>query len=269
MTEVQECILNIYKEIKKICEKHNIIYYSIGGTTLGAVRHKGFIPWDDDLDIAVKAEDYLRFIEVCKTELPEQYEVYIPGEKKHWGLNIIKIVDNRTTSVAARRVKYPDSYSGVFVDVMILHGLPRMFVKLGIILIKLNFLIRAQYELKCDFEKKSMSLQVLWLMLRPIRWFMPDDYLWKKYLNFVLSLPFEGQRYATDTGGMFIFPNKWFQKVETFAFEDTTINVPSGWDDYLSMVFGNYMQLPPEDKRRGGHVDKDGILDLHRSFRKY
>ena len=73
MTDVQEKILEIFKEIVKVCNKYDIPYYAIGGTCLGAVRHKGFIPWDDDMDIAIPIEDIDRFIKIAKKELQNIY----------------------------------------------------------------------------------------------------------------------------------------------------------------------------------------------------
>lgn len=72
------------EEIDKVCRKHNIIWYADGGTLLGAVRHKGFIPWDDDVDIVMKRKDYEKFLQVAPMELPEHYKVYDSNSEKFW-----------------------------------------------------------------------------------------------------------------------------------------------------------------------------------------
>ena len=78
--KVQNEILSIFIEIDKLCEKHNLRYYAIGGTCIGAVRHNGFIPWDDDLDIAMPRKDYERFIAIASEELPKHLKLFLPTE---------------------------------------------------------------------------------------------------------------------------------------------------------------------------------------------
>ena len=263
-------ILAIYKEIKGLCEKHHITYYSIGGTTLGAIRHKGFIPWDDDLDMAVKIGDFERFVSVCKSELPEWLEVFIPGETKHCGWPYIKIMDNRTMLTCSQEMQYPDCYTGVFVDIMILHGMPKSYKAMAQYIKRWGYLVRGQAAVKSKLSLKApLPHVVLWFLMRPYAWFKPADYMWKKFLTFLKQYQVEGERYVSDTGGMFIFPQAWFGKTETIPFEDTTICVPVGWDGYLRMVYGEYKQMPPEEKRHGGHLDKGGVLDLEHSYKEY
>ncbi len=270
MTLVQERILDIYKEIKKICDKNGIEFFSIGGTTLGAIRHKGFIPWDDDIDIAVKIEDFDRFVELCKTLMPNWIEVFVPGETSHWGLPFIKIMDNRTMFTCSAEIPYPDCYTGVFVDVMILHGMPKYFKPLNSYIKELGFLVRAQEVVKHHrIPNAPLPHILLWFITRPVAWFFSNDYYWRKFLSFLRKQPIHNSRYVADTGGMFIFPQSWFVTSVEMPFEDTIMNVPIGWDGYLKMVYGEYMNLPPENKRDGGHLDKGGILDLERSYKEY
>ena len=84
MNDLQKKILDIFKAVAKICKDHDITYYAIGGTAIGAVRHQGFIPWDDDLDIAIPIEQYDRFIEIARRELPEGLTVMTPVDIEHY-----------------------------------------------------------------------------------------------------------------------------------------------------------------------------------------
>ena len=85
LNRLHEEMIRIYKEIARICDKHNLTYFVVGGTLLGAVVHKGYIPWDDDLDIAMPRDSYDRFIEICKTDLDEKFYLHcIDTDEKYW-----------------------------------------------------------------------------------------------------------------------------------------------------------------------------------------
>ena len=98
--DLQLCILDMVKDIDKICKKHNIEYYLAYGSCLGAVRHHGFIPWDDDFDIILKYDQYLKFIDVCKNELDkEKYFVQTPETEPNYYLSFAKIRNIQTTLI--------------------------------------------------------------------------------------------------------------------------------------------------------------------------
>ena len=96
---VQDICLEIYKEFKSVCDKHNLQYYGIGGTCIGAVRHNGFIPWDDDIDIAMPYHDMCNFIHIANTEMSEEYEIFTPLEHKQFGEMFIKLIKKDTTFI--------------------------------------------------------------------------------------------------------------------------------------------------------------------------
>lgn len=122
MHKVHRRILEIAVEIKRICEKHDIKYFLIAGTLLGAVRHKGFIPWDDDMDIGLLREDYERFVDLCKTELSDQFEL-INEELPNYGLPFIKIQLKGTTFLEKSAPKYPCG-NGIYVDCFPIDRMP-------------------------------------------------------------------------------------------------------------------------------------------------
>ena len=96
MNDVQSKILDIFLKVNEICERNNLTYYAIGGTCIGAVRHQGFIPWDDDLDIAVPIEEWDTFWAVMERELPDSYEIYNGNHIKHYRYVFNKIHDANT-----------------------------------------------------------------------------------------------------------------------------------------------------------------------------
>ena len=110
--------LDILKEFKRICEEHNLRYFAIGGTCLGAVRHQGFIPWDDDIDVAMPYEDYVRFIEIAKPGLRKPYELFDPVDHEVCGCTFLKMHNSNTAFIEKVREAYTDSYFGVFIDII-------------------------------------------------------------------------------------------------------------------------------------------------------
>lgn len=113
---LQLCELDLLKEVDRICKKHDIPYFLAFGTALGAVRHKGFIPWDDDVDVLMKYPDYLRFQEVCKTELPPHLFYQDWQTDPAYYLPWAKIRNSRTTSLVPEMADYPINW-GVCVDI--------------------------------------------------------------------------------------------------------------------------------------------------------
>ena len=112
MTETQKVILSIFKEISGICARHNIPYFAIGGTCIGAVRHQGFIPWDDDLDIAVPIEHFDFLLDCLRKEIPSDLYVIDSHDHMHYHYVWAKVCDKNTTFIEKSEYRYKDAYKG-------------------------------------------------------------------------------------------------------------------------------------------------------------
>ena len=123
MTDLQKKILDVYEQFREICEKHGLRYYAIGGTCIGAIRHHGFIPWDDDMDVAMPLNDYVSFRAIVKANPLENYGVFDWEECEHCKIKHIKFYDKRTTYIEAGTEEMPDRYTGVFIDIMPIAGI--------------------------------------------------------------------------------------------------------------------------------------------------
>ena len=122
--KLQSKIFEMLKDIDKLCKENDIEYYLISGSALGAVRHKGFIPWDDDLDIGMTDENYFKFLKICEEKLDkDKYFVQTPKTEKNYYLSFAKIRDITTTLVEENNVDIDITY-GVYIDVFPFVGVP-------------------------------------------------------------------------------------------------------------------------------------------------
>ncbi|MDD3204916.1 MAG: LicD family protein [Lachnospiraceae bacterium] len=273
MNDIQKHILDIFKEIAKICKANDIDYYALGGTCIGAVRHSGFIPWDDDLDIAIPIEQFDTFLAVAKRKLPEYLKIVTPYESRHNPLFFIKVINVNTTMIERCFIDYPDMYGGVWLDIFPLAGIPKerkkrnTFYHKGIWLERIN----KKTSLKFNIEK-SICGKVAWLIFFPFR-LLPKGYLWKKWKKELAKYPLKESVY---TGHVWeskmtylTFPSEFFLSYIEFPFEDTVIRCPKGYHEYLTQFFGDYMKLPPVEMQNSGHDFDGGIIDLKNSFQDY
>ena len=121
LEELHQIELDMLKEIDRICRRENIQYYLAGGTLLGAVRHKGFIPWDDDIDIAMARDEYERFLKVMKKERHPYLKIFAMEFDKEYQYTFAKVVDTRTRLIEEIGKDLPDM--GVFIDIFPIDGL--------------------------------------------------------------------------------------------------------------------------------------------------
>lgn len=256
-TEHKKVMLNILASFADFCEEKGYSYFLDAGTLIGAVRHKGYIPWDDDIDVNMPRMDYDKFIQFAKSNegyLTEHLQVEFPDDTIY---PFLKIADDRTILI-----EFPEKYPmevGVYIDV---------FAKDGIL----------------DDSKKSKAVCKLSEFLRLLQWFNKFSiYAWKrdksrlrrcvaaigrvciKFPNSPIHLqdkliqwnqkkhPLEKCKYVTTlTNGEFhkIAPKEYFSDYIMMDFEGEKFRCPVGYDAYLRCLYpGDYMQLPPENKR--------------------
>ena len=265
MSKVHAASLKILKEIDRICRKYKIRYALDAGTLIGAVRHKGFIPWDDDADVVFLRSQYEAFVKVAKRELPDTMELLLPDSYR----------DGRAFFDFTPRIIYKNSrchqdspemnfYGGklnhIWVDLFILDKLPASPAGAA----ATRFVHKAIYGLAMghrpglDFKKYSLIHKIFVGGLAGVGRFIP------------LRLIFAMQRAAAlkdrrSRGSRWYYSNyqpdylyvtlegSWCEAVEDAAFEDAQLMIPKGWHEVLTEVYGDYMQLPPEEKRVPTH----------------
>lgn len=271
LEDIQKKILEIFKAISKICENNDLRYYAIGGTCLGAVRHKGFIPWDDDLDIAMPLQDFLKFKKIAETQLPSHLKIMDCNQAIHFNSIFMKVHDETTAFIEDFFMQYRDCYFGIYVDIMPLTGIPeegpnlQRFLHVKKMYGRLNNLRRFPLS-----ERKTIKSKLIWLLFSPLRIVFPFNYFTQKWYDFIASFDFDTSNYTgyvwSENLPKLIFDKKAFEDYVYLDFEDTKIRCPQGWDEYLTIQFGDYMQLPTQEEQVCKHP---AIIDLHQSYREY
>lgn len=263
MTEVQEKELAVFKEIAKICERYNLRYYAIGGTCIGAIRHQGFIPWDDDIDIAMPREDYEKFRTKYCYELPEYLHKLDCDNSKQHEYVFTKIHDSRTTHVELYAKGLPERYTGAFVDVMPVDGLPideTEEKKVVSKLIRLGYLNARNRPI--PFNSKSLGAIAKYIVKKAGFVFFKYNHFSDKILELGSKYDYDQSKHCIFTwraGSLdlslerIVFEKKWFESTKDVAFEDTIMKVPADYDAYLRQDFGDYMVLPPKEQQQTHH----------------
>lgn len=276
MKDLQLNILNIFVEIDKVCKKNNLRYYAIGGTCLGAVRHQGFIPWDDDLDIAMPRPDYEKFLSIAEKELPSNLKIFHVNQGKNYICRFSKVHDTTTTFVEKGMKIYQDRYTGVYVDIMPLDGIPENEEERKKYFYRLLWLSRFDWHRKYEQNKilnadKGIRRKVFWKCIYPFLALFPANYFSEKYLKLQKRYPYETSTNLSYTwswrASKVIFPKKDFENYVLLPFENVQMRCPVGYDNFLTILFGDYMKLPPKEQQVACH--EADILDLERPFSYY
>ncbi len=250
MNNVQKKILNIANEVKRICEKYSLRYYLDFGSLLGAVRHHGFIPWDDDIDFCMPRADYEKFIEICKTELNGQFSLRTMQEEKY--IYYFIKVDDKTTTLVEDFNRSSGYKGGIYVDIFPLDALPIGKAKQKNYIRKCKYLyMRANLAL-VDFGSKKYPFYKRLI----IKLFKHSN--GKKYLHKLEKLlkkyDYESAQFvSSDIMQNQPVPKELFEKTESYVFESSEFTSVQNADKYLTFLYGDYMQLPPIEQRASNH----------------
>ena len=265
MNEVQKRELSVYNEVAKICDKHGLKYFAIGGTCIGAIRHKGFIPWDDDIDIALPRQDYEKLRTDYYKDLPGYLQVLDCDNSRQHLYLFFKIHDSRTTFVERYAQNSPERYTGAFVDIMPIDGLPNDAVVRNKIIKKLMRLDKANDRhrpVPLSAYNGSFSGPAKWLLRKMFSLFHEYNY----YSSRVKEIG-ESYNFSTSEKCIFtwragssdlsieriVFDRSLFDDLIDVPFEDSLMRIPKEYDKYLKQDFGDYMKLPPKEQQQTHH----------------
>ncbi|NLI74743.1 MAG: LicD family protein [Euryarchaeota archaeon] len=248
LLKLQQLELKILLELKRICDKHNIQYFLMGGTLLGAVRHQGFIPWDDDIDIGMIRSEYNRFLEICSEELSEEYFLQTAETECAYASSFAKIRLNGTEYPEPQNYKVIN-HNGIYIDVFPFDKTPN-----NVFLRKMHNLtlkgLNTISLVKCDYTLPDWSI-ILKMLTVVSKLFSREKVIEMRSELFNKFNNKNTKYYINST--LNIYPAHVFDKFIELEFEGINFPAPAGYHTYLECAYGDYMQLPPEDER-GRHT---------------
>lgn len=249
--EYKELLILMLKDFHDFCQKNEIKYYAGYGTLLGAVRHKGFIPWDDDLDVVMLRDDYDRFL-MCAKEWNSEYKVKSFQDDEKYPYNFAKVYDKRTS---LKEFLWNDYDMGVYIDVFPLDEWPKDESVIGKIRnIQKLIKIKAYRIGPAQGLKKNLVLSVL----KPLFGFKSLEGLLKEVercCNICEKVEgYIGNVTSNNYGLKERMEKRWFANQTILQFEDTVICAPLEYDKILHHLYGDYMTPPPLDKQQSHHT---------------
>ncbi len=271
LLRLQAVQIEILDEFKKVCEQHHLRYYLFFGTLLGAVRHEGFIPWDDDVDVTMPREDYDRFIRIAKNELPDWLYLESAEMMEDCSLRYAKIRKKNTlylmNPISYNRRPENKRPLGIFIDVFPLdaiggQSLGRVKSKLKLCGLLSGHLYHCRLN-DAGVQNSSIKSKLLNAILRL--------FTVKQLKRFTRQLMVgKGDRYAILSGGYrpehLVYPQKCFEPAVQLTFGESSYAAPKEYDSVLRILYGDdYMELPPEEKRITHHPIKLSF-DLDKDF---
>lgn len=255
LEKLHKALLIIMDEIDRICKLSNIRYSLFAGSMLGAVRHGGFIPWDDDMDVAMLRNDYEKFIDVCKTQLDPRFKLLCNREDEHYVYGFSKIILNGTSLIehGLENVKYQQS---IFIDVFTFDIIPQNKNKQRIHQKQIYFyskLLQQKQDIRLD--KRNRKKFYAFIMLKNMARMINKEYLVNKLDNTMRKYNKYNGTYVSNMVGYYgyfkeIVPKKMFEQFEEIIFENRKYSICSDYHIFLSTYYGDYMTLPPEEQRR-------------------
>jgi len=267
--KVQQANLKVLLEVDRICKKHNIKYLLDAGTLIGAVRHKGFIPWDDDVDLAFPRADYEKFLSVAGDELSEGIELYLPsdigGGKAFFDFTPKLVYMNSRKHFETEESNYYDNIPNkICVDLFVLDEIIEKSLARKLHILKMYIIygmaMGHRYSLDYSKYKGIQKLQVIVLASLGKMFSMKTIYKMERkaatrYNNTGSKLLY-WSNYEPGYTHMTVPKDGSYNTME-MEFEGHMLSVPVNYDGVLKVVYGDYMTLPPEDKRVPKHGECD------------
>ncbi len=265
MRPLWDALLDVYVEFARVCDRCGLRYFVGEGSAIGALRHKGFIPWDDDFDVIMPRPDYEKFRKVCSKELPSYLKFINYQNTPEFQYTFGKVQDVRKHKVVDVEKEYGSMLpGGIYIDILVVDGMPSSYVARTIYRFK-RFMFVCQQRFR-TFKFSALKLQgrVLWTLGALASVFHPSETwpdLARRFELFMMSVPFETadstwRDAATYRTVRLSYPrNVWDGEVKV-EFAGLSVPLPAGYDAYLRAQYGDYMQPPPIGHRHTTHQNR-------------
>lgn len=261
--QVHKRIIKILLALDKVCQEYNLTYYIWAGTMLGAIRHNGFIPWDDDLDIAMPRSDYNKLMEHAAEWMPQPYEVVSSETDPTYPLPFAKIQDASTTLIERMHLRY---LGGIYIDVFPIDGVPTNKLQRRLHFAKYEYWKRVLYLLHRDPYKHGKGPSS-WIPLLCRRLYTMQE-VQKNIRRLLMKYDYNYCDFVADyDDGMKGTMNKnILGNPQHYSFDGERVNGVEQYDIYLKNKYGDYMTPPPVAKQRQHNFH---YLDLENPYREY
>lgn len=257
--KLHECHVLLLEEVKRICKKHGLQYFAIAGTLLGAVRHQGAIPWDDDMDLGMLREEYDKFLEAAGSELDCRFFLQNIYTDPGYGLNFSKLL-LRDTVMIERNSADNSACKGIYIDIFPLDNAPddvrlREKQDKSTYFLKRLLLAKQGYKVYDSHDtKKKLAYGILWAMAA----FSSKERICARLEAAIQKYNAAPTQMIVNVGGAYGYRKEmlrrdWFHGSVELPFENTTISAPAEYAAYLTYFYGDYMTPPPENKRGDRH----------------
>lgn len=269
---IQQKSLDMYRYFRDICKKNGLTHFFCGGCCIGALRHGGFIPWDDDIDVFMPREDYEKLEDAWSRDADnERYRICRTSKTEYTRIQFITISDENTTFIKTRQADL-DIPHGIRLDVIPIDGSPDSPFRR-----KIQMMWALIYSMFINGEPHTSKGRLLEIISKAMLFFFPTVKARYRVWHFaekqMSKYPLKSAHIAKELCVWYEvmvrdYPAEIFKSVVYRDFEGISVPLPVGYDTYLKMAFsGDYMQLPPEDQR----IPKHEIVfyDLDNSYKKY
>lgn len=259
----------ILDEIERICHKYDIPFILIGGTCLGAVRHNGIIPWDDDIDIGMLRKDYEKFKKVCLEELDNRYYFQDMFTEENCSLVFGKVRDHNSL-IIEEYSKNVNIKKGIWVDIFPFDKVPNNDKIIWKEYKKISFL-KSLLNVKCGYKLNNKGVDIIkYYLARFITLFLSKNKLKKKIYKEltkynILKCDYSYLPYGGNHGLKELIRDDMFKNRVLHQFEEKAYPIVSEYDKYLTQMYGNYMMYPPLEQRVSIH----GVLEIIIDNKKY
>lgn len=267
--KLRQTELDILRSFIHVCSQLNLKYFVVQGTLLGAVRHQGFIPWDDDIDVGMLREDYEVFLKKGQALMPDGYFIQTCDTDPEYPHGFAKIRNSKTAFVETT-CKNLKMNHGIFIDVFPFDYYPeRSFTRMVLNCRKLLLRYRIRCCLYIPRDEKLSVANVARTFLKALSKIIYPSL--KKAIKKQSELyDYRGKsnwriNYGSPWGKRECIPAEWLKETSSMKFEGIEVSVPSRYKEYLTHVYGHYMELPPPEKRIPHHYIS--FIDFENAYR--
>ena len=272
MKKVWAVELDLLNEFQKVCKQYNLKYFAIGGTLLGTIRHKGYIPWDDDVDIAMFREDYDKLVSIAPAAFSEPYDFMVSGKIELFFRGHAQLRNRLTTGILPSELEQKYSFNqGLWIDIFPLDGVPKENKQERFTYFKLSVMKKCLGN-RVRITHKTLKSKILHTSLLCWEKITDDNFqrahdryenecrkMSDKYNEFISFIEF-----INPPPAKYVWKKSDFEQSIEMPFEFISLPVPNGYDNILHKQFGDYMQ-----PIQGGSLHGKMIIDPERPYTEY